>query len=227
MIPHISTSGPALKGLLAALLCLLSACDNGASDNAAPARAADYTNFIGMEFNNIPAGRFYMGSCYLSGADREINSKGDRAPVVEVSWHDAQDFIGWLNKKEGTQAYRLPSEAEWEYAARAGTTTGPTALTAAAAGTISAPPRWGVSCRMLLVCTTCTVMCGSGWRIAGTITIRARPRMAAPGRAAVPIRPSCAAAPGSIVRGICVPRTAPKPRRLSATPTPASVLSRI
>ena len=39
------------------------------------ARAADYTNSIGMEFNNIPAGRFYMGSCYLSGADREINKK--------------------------------------------------------------------------------------------------------------------------------------------------------
>ena len=39
------------------------------------ARAADYTNSIGMEFNNIPAGRFYMGSCYLSEADREINRK--------------------------------------------------------------------------------------------------------------------------------------------------------
>ena len=53
----------------------------------------------------------------------KYNRNGDRAPVVWVSWHDAQDFIGWLNKKEGTQAYRLPSEAEWEYAARAGTTT--------------------------------------------------------------------------------------------------------
>ena len=54
--------------LLAALLCLLSARDNGASDNAAPALAADYTNSIGMQFNNIPAGRFYMGNCKLSGA---------------------------------------------------------------------------------------------------------------------------------------------------------------
>ena len=161
------------------------------------ARAADYTNSIGMAFKDIPAGRFYMGSCWLSEADREMNKKrktiglpprdvdcpsgagvddkayddetpqhevhirrgfrmglhevtlgqfkqyitaagrddlltdefiagngnGDRAPVAWVSRDDAQGFIGWLNKKEGTQAYRLPSEAEWEYAARAGTTT--------------------------------------------------------------------------------------------------------
>lgn len=42
---------------------------------------------------------------------------------VTVSWNDAQEFIGRLNQKEGAARYRLPSEAEWEYAARAGTTT--------------------------------------------------------------------------------------------------------
>ena len=49
--------------------------------------------------------------------------RGDR-PVVGVSWYDAQQFVGWLNGKTGSDdAYRLPSESQWEYAARGGTTT--------------------------------------------------------------------------------------------------------
>jgi formylglycine-generating enzyme required for sulfatase activity len=49
--------------------------------------------------------------------------RGQR-PVVGVSWYDAQAFVGWLNRKTGNDdAYRLLSEAEWEYVARAGTTT--------------------------------------------------------------------------------------------------------
>ena len=47
-----------------------------------------------------------------------------KRPAVGMSWYDAQHFVGWLNWKTGADdAYRLPSEAEWEYAARAGTTT--------------------------------------------------------------------------------------------------------
>ncbi|MDX8346797.1 formylglycine-generating enzyme family protein [Cognatiyoonia sp. IB215446] len=44
-------------------------------------------------------------------------------PVIDVSYLDAQAYVAWLNEKVGTDAYRLPTEAEWEYAARAGTQT--------------------------------------------------------------------------------------------------------
>ena len=46
--------------------------------------------------------------------------KGGNNPVERVSWNDAQEFIKRLNWKEGTNKYRLPTEAQWEYACRAG-----------------------------------------------------------------------------------------------------------
>ena len=48
---------------------------------------------------------------------------GDDCPVDQISWDDAQSFIKKLNELEKTDKYRLPTEAEWEYACRAGSTT--------------------------------------------------------------------------------------------------------
>ncbi len=48
--------------------------------------------------------------------------KGDKRPVEQVSWNDAVEFCDRLSKYTNKQ-YRLPSEAEWEYSCRAGTTT--------------------------------------------------------------------------------------------------------
>jgi formylglycine-generating enzyme required for sulfatase activity/uncharacterized caspase-like protein len=50
------------------------------------------------------------------------NFKGEKRPVEKVSWNDAVEFCEKLSQKTG-RTYRLPSEAEWEYACRAGTTT--------------------------------------------------------------------------------------------------------
>jgi formylglycine-generating enzyme required for sulfatase activity len=54
-----------------------------------------------------------------SGNSQGSSLNEDNQPVVNVSWEDAVAFAKWLSQKSG-QTYRLPTEAEWEYAARAG-----------------------------------------------------------------------------------------------------------
>ena len=59
----------------------------------------------------------------VMGSNPSRYTGDSRRPVERVSWYDVHEFIGRLNDAAGDSLYRLPSEAEWEYACRAGTTT--------------------------------------------------------------------------------------------------------
>jgi len=116
---------------------------------AAFARTRRLLNTTSIEFVRVPRGEFLMGSdmekaerpAHITTIKRDFfiskfpvtqaqftsvmgrnpsRNQGPELPVEDVTWHDAQEFVGRLNRKEGTTKYRLPTEAEWERACRGG-----------------------------------------------------------------------------------------------------------
>ncbi len=83
------------------------------------------------------------GGCSYTPSDRGFGGGG--MPVLDVSWQDANTYADWLSRKSGRR-YRLPSEAEWEYAARGGTST---------------PYWWGTSFDPLIAPTSAPVQADS------------------------------------------------------------------
>ena len=151
---------------------------------------------------NISA--FFMGKYAITQEQYEVvmgnnpsDFKGSKLPVEQVSWNDAVEFCQRRSQKTG-KIYRLPSEAEWEYACRAGTTTpfyfGET-ITPDLVNydgnypygarrrdfTANKQRMWGVFRRIRLVCMICTGMFGNGAVIAITIETIARCGVVVPG----------------------------------------------
>ncbi len=100
-----------------------------------------FVNSIGMKFTKIPPGEFMrrgggrvrLTNSFFVGAtqvtqqqweavmgDNPSHFEGEDRPVENVSWEDAKEFCKKLSELEPGLEYRLPTEAEWEYAARAG-----------------------------------------------------------------------------------------------------------
>jgi formylglycine-generating enzyme required for sulfatase activity len=92
-----------------------------------PVTRGEFAAFVSATSYKIEAGawvwkdRDWKNDPSKSWRDPGFRQEDDH-PVVCVSWHDAQAYVAWLRERSGNKAYRLLSEAEWEYCCRAGTT---------------------------------------------------------------------------------------------------------
>src|SRR5206468_10845685 len=99
-----------------------------------------YSSSLHCDLHSFPTRR---------SSDLPSSSKGDDLPVDSVAWSDAVEFCRKLSELTGHQ-YRLPTEAEWEYAARTGATESSTRNVRSEEHTSELQSRSDLVCRLLL-----------------------------------------------------------------------------
>lgn len=94
--------------------------DNDCESDERPQHKVNITKPFYMGTYEVTQGQWRL---VMGNNPSHFTKCGENCPVEQVSWDDIQEFIQKLNAKEGGTKYRLPTEAEWEYSARAGTKT--------------------------------------------------------------------------------------------------------
>ncbi|MBU1742286.1 MAG: formylglycine-generating enzyme family protein, partial [Proteobacteria bacterium] len=93
--------------------------DVGGLDEEGPVHRVKISRPFYLQTTVVTQAQFFK----IMGKNPSEFKRCKRCPVEQVSWQDAREFIRRLNAREKTKKYRLPTEAEWEYACRAGTRT--------------------------------------------------------------------------------------------------------
>jgi len=111
-------SGPVgMKFVLIPAGSFMMGSDSGDSDEK-PVHRVTISRAFQMQTTEVTQGQWRA----VMGDNPSEFKNGDDYPVEHVSWDDAQEFLKRLNQLDPGKNYRLPTEAEWEYACRAGTT---------------------------------------------------------------------------------------------------------
>jgi formylglycine-generating enzyme required for sulfatase activity len=115
--PQTVKNGPGMEFVLVPAGTFMMGSENGDKDEK-PAHQVTINNSIYMGKYEVTQAQWQQ----VMGSNPSRFKNCDQCPVEMVTWNDVQEFIKKLNAMNDGSTYRLPSEAEWEYACRAGTT---------------------------------------------------------------------------------------------------------